>query len=118
MPNQRDVDALIARADWRRRFLELRAVIDGVQDLRKWCERTYDTPARAAFWRRIERASDSALEPLQSVAGTVMRWCEPIVRSLRHRYTNGMTEGFNNKMKLMQRRAFGLRNAHNRKKRI
>ena len=118
LPNQLDVDALIARADWRRRFPELREVIDGVQDLRAWFERTYDKPARAAFWRRIERASDSALEPLQSVAGTLMRWCEPIVRSLRHRYTNGMTEGFNNKMKLMQRRAFGLRHAHNRKKRI
>jgi len=32
-----------------------------------------------------------------------------------HRYTNGMTEGFNNKIKLIQRRAFGLRNEHNRK---
>jgi transposase len=29
-----------------------------------------------------------------------------------------MTEGFNNKIKLIQRQAFGLRNAHNRKKRI
>jgi transposase len=35
-----------------------------------------------------------------------------------HRYTNGMTEGFNNKIKLIQRRAFGLRNEHNRKRRI
>jgi transposase len=37
---------------------------------------------------------------------------------IRHRYTNGMTEGFNNKIKRIQRRAFGLRNVHNRKKRI
>jgi transposase len=55
---------------------------------------------------------------LQSMAGTVSRWFEPIARYIRHRYTNGMTEGFNNKIKLIQRRAFGLRNAHNRKKRI
>ena len=84
----------------------------------KWFERTYDKPARAVFWRRIEQASESALEPLQSVAGTFIRWFEPLVRSIRHRDTNGMTEGFNHKMKLMQRRAFGLRNEHNRKKRI
>jgi transposase len=47
-----------------------------------------------------------------------MRWGEPIVRSIRYRYTNGMTEGFNNKIKLIQRMAYGLRNEHKRRKRI
>jgi transposase len=35
LPNQLEVDELIARADWRQRFPELRAVIDWVQDLRQ-----------------------------------------------------------------------------------
>jgi transposase len=118
LPNQLEVDALIARADWRRRFPELRDVIDWVQGLRQGLERQYDNPARAALWKLIERARESALEPLQSVAGTLSRWFEPIARYIGHRYTNGMTEGFNNKIKLIQRRAFGLRNEHNRKKRI
>ncbi len=116
--NQLNVDELIARADWRRRFPELREVIDWVQDLRTWFERKYDKPAREALLKLIERARESALEPLQSVAGTLRRWFEPIVRYIRHRSTNGMTEGFNTKIKLIQRRAFGLRNEHNRKKRI
>jgi transposase len=116
--NQLNVDELIARADWRRRFPELRDVIDWVQDLRHWFERKYEKPAREALLKLIERARESVLEPLQSVAGTLNRWFEPIVRYIRHRYTNGMTEGFNNKIKLIQRRAFGLRNKHNRKKRI
>jgi transposase len=118
LPNQLDVDELIARADWRRRFPELREVMDWVQGLRKWFERKYDKPARAALWNLIERARESTLEPLQSVAGTLSRWFEPIARYIGHRYTNGMTEGFNNKIKLIQRRAFGLRNEYNRKKRI
>src|SRR5919198_1278416 len=118
LPNQLEVDELIARAEWRRRFPELREVIDWVQDLRKWFERRYDKPARTALWKLIEQARESALEPLQGVAGTLSRWFEPIARYIRHRYTNGMTEGFNNKIKLIQRRAFGLRNEHNRKKRI
>jgi len=118
LPNQLAVDELIARADWRRRFPELREVIDWVQDLRKWFERKYTKPARAALWKLIEQARESALEPLQSAAGTLSRWFEPIARYIRHRYTNGMTEGFNNKIKLIQRRAFGLRNEHNRKRRI
>jgi transposase len=116
--NQLDIDELIARADWRRRFPQLREVIDWVQDLRKWFERKYDKPAREALLHLIDRARESALEPLQSMAGTLSRWFEPIVRYIRHRYTTGMTEGFNNKIKLIQRRAFGLRNEHNRKKRI
>ncbi len=73
------MDELIARADWRRRFPELREVIDWVQDLQKWFERKYNKPARAALWTLIERASESALEPLQSVAGTLSRWFEPIM---------------------------------------
>ena len=116
--NQLNVDALIARDEWRRRFPELREVIDWVQNLRTWFERTYAKPAREALLKLIERASQSTLEPLQRMSGTLSRWFEPIFRSMRHRYTNGMTEGFNNKIKLIQRMAYGLRNEHNRQKRI
>jgi transposase len=66
----------------------------------------------------IERASQSTLEPLQRMSGTLRRWFAPMFRSLRHRSTNGMTEGFNNKIKLIQRMASGLRNEHKRQKRI
>ena len=116
--NQLEVDELIARYEWRRRFPELREVIDWIQTLRAWFERPYEKPARAALLKLMERARQSALEPLQRMAGTLRRWFEPISRYIRHRYTNGMTEGFNNKIKLIQRRAYGLRNEHNRRKRI
>ena len=116
--NQLNVDELIGRYEWRRRFPELRETIDWVQDLRRWFERKYDKPAREALLKLIERASQSVQEPLKRMAGTLTRWFEPIVRYIRHRYTNGMTEGFNNKIKLIQRMAYGLRNEHNRRKRI
>jgi transposase len=116
--NQLDVDELIARYEWRRRFPELREVIDWVQNLRMWFERKYAKPARDALLKLIERASQSAQEPLQRIAGTLTRWGESIVRYIRNRYTNGLTEGFNNKIKLIQRMAYGLRNEHNRRKRI
>jgi transposase len=41
-----------------------------------------------------ERATQSAQESLARSAGTLTRWFEPIVRFMRHRHTNGMTEGF------------------------
>ena len=117
-PTQLNVDELIARSDWRRRFPQLREVIDWVQDLRLWFERKYEKPAREALLKLIDRASQSAQEPLQRMAGTLTRWFEPIAHYIRNRYSNGMTEGFNNKIKLIQRMAYGLRNEHNRRKRI
>jgi transposase len=89
-----------------------------VQALRKWFDRKYEKPAREALLQLIERASQSAQEALQRIAGTLTRWFQPIVRSIRHRYTDGITEGFNNKLKLIQRLAYGLRNEHKRQKRI
>lgn len=116
--NQLNVDELIARYEWRRRFPQLREMIDWVQALRMWFERKYEKPAREALLKLIERASQSAQEPLKRMAGTLTRWFEPIVHDIRNRYSNGMTEGFNNKIKLIQRMAYGLRNEHNRRKRI
>ena len=116
--NQLNVDELIARYEWRRRFPQLREMIDWVQNLRMWFERKYEKPAREALLKLIERASQSVQEPLRRMAGTLTRWFEPIVHYIRNRYSNGMTEGFNNKIKLIQRMAYGLRNEHNRRKRI
>jgi transposase len=116
--NQLNVDELIARYEWRRRFPQLREMIDWVQDLRMWFDRQYEKPAREALSKLIERASQSVQEPLKRIAGTLTRWFEPIVHYIRNRYSNGITEGFNNKIKLIQRMAYGLRNEHNRRKRI
>jgi transposase len=91
--NQLNVDELIARYEWRKRFPQLREVIDWVQDLRMWFERKYEKPAREALLKLMARASQSPLEPLQRMAGTLRRWFEPITHYIRHRYSNGMTEG-------------------------
>ena len=116
--DQLDVDEWLERHEWRRRFPELREMLDWVQDLRLWFERKYENPAREALLQLIERARASVQEPLIGLAGTLERWFEPIVRYIRKRYTNGPTEGFNNKIKLIQRMAYGLRNERNRRKRI
>ena len=52
--NQLNVDALIARYEWRRRFPQLREMIDWVQDLRMWFERKDEKPAREALLKLIE----------------------------------------------------------------
>lgn len=113
-----EVEEFVQRATWLVRFPELREVLDWIQQLRHWFERKYTEPARKALLALIEKAEGSVVESLHKIAGTLTRWFDPILRFIRHRYTNGFTEGINNKIKLIQRMAFGLRNEHNRKKRI
>ncbi|HHU0003810.1 TPA: transposase [Legionella pneumophila] len=43
---------------------------------------------------------------------------EEIVRMWRFRKSNGITEGFHRKMKLIQRRAYGFRNFDNYRTRV
>jgi len=116
--DQLNVAELSARYAWWRRFPELRETLNWRQALRKWFDRKYEKPAREALLKLIEQARQSSQEALPGIAGTLTRWFEPMVRYMRNRYTNGITEGFNNKIKLIQRMAYGLRNEHNRQKRI
>ena len=44
---------------------------------------------------------------------TIRQWFEPIIRMWRFTKSNGITEGFHRKMKLIQRRAYGYRNFEN-----
>ena len=115
---QRHGDEWIARYAWRRRLPAWRAMLDWGQDWRRWFDRQDDKPAREALCTLLERASQRAQASLQRVAGAVRRWCAPLVRSMRHRDPNGMTEGCNNTSKLIQRMAYGWRKAHKRRKRL
>ena len=54
-------------------------------------------------------------EPLMSV---LRNWSKHILNSFDCSYTNGFTEGSNNKIKVIKRIAFGYRNFHNFRQRI
>jgi transposase len=68
--DQLDVEAWLARHEWRHRFPKLRERLDWIQDLRSWFDRQYEKPAREALLKLIERARASAQEPLNRLAGT------------------------------------------------
>jgi transposase len=96
--HQLTVDELIARYEWRRRFPQLREVMDWVQDVRRWFERKYEKPAREALSKLIQRASHSTQAPLKRMARTLTRWFGPIVHYIRKRYSNGITEGLTTRL--------------------
>ena len=61
---------------------------------------------------------DSKYDVLSSCAKTYQNWIEEIRNSLLVPYSNGVMEGYNNKIKVLKRIAFGFRNFHNFKARI
>jgi len=56
--------------------------------------------------------------PLRGLAKTLTSWLQPIVAMWRFSKTNGITEGFHNKMEMMTRRAYGFRNFENYRMRV
>lgn len=61
---------------------------------------------------------DSNYEILHECAKTYTNWIEEIRNSLIVPYSNGIMEGYNNKIKVLKRVAFGFRNFENFKARI
>jgi transposase len=56
--------------------------------------------------------------PLKALAKTIQSWIEPIVAMWRFSRSNGVTEGFHNKMEMLSRRAYGFRNFENYRLRV
>jgi len=65
--------------------------------------------ARRALEDWLDWASRSKLKPFVRVARTIRRHFEGVVAYLKERLTNGIVEGFNNKLRMIARRAFGFR---------
>lgn len=66
----------------------------------------------------VKRNLDSDIPELQDCAKTYQHWIVEIRNSLEVPYSNGPTEGFNNKIKTLKRVCFGMRNFNNFKARI
>jgi hypothetical protein len=61
----------------------------------------------------IKTLKASGFKPLVTLAKTLANWDEAIVCMWRFSKSNGITEGFHRKMKLIQRRAYGFKNFDN-----
>ena len=66
----------------------------------------------------MNELKSSQLPAMNSLARTLHQWQEPIACMWRFTKTNGITEGFHRKMKLIQRRAYGFKNFQNYRLRV
>lgn len=67
---------------------------------------------------RIRQLKASPFESLKTLGSTLESWDKEIVRMWGFLKTNGITEGFHNKMELISRRAYGSRNFKNYRLRV
>jgi transposase len=70
------------------------------------------------FLKMLHELKQSPFKPLQTLGKTLYQWREEIVRIWRFTKSNGITEGFHRKMKLIQRRAYGFRCFENYRLRV
>jgi transposase len=70
------------------------------------------------FLRTIDDLRQSGLAPPVTLGETLQSWSGEIARMWRFTRSNGITEGFHNKMETISRQAYGFRNFENYRQRV
>ena len=81
----------------------------------------YNDDLRLAHWlkerfydlcqdTKIKIAESSGLKEFEKCANTYRHWSKEILNAFKYGITNGTTEGFNNKIKVLKRTSYGIRN--------
>jgi len=80
------------------------------------CNNSEDAKKLLSFW--IRDAQNSGIKRFFDCAKTMINWSKAILNSFDCHYTNGFTEGCNNKIKVLKRNAYGYRNFNRFRNRI
>ena len=80
------------------------------------CQNRVEAKKMMSEW--LDEAYGCGIEPFEKCAKTMFNWFTGILNSFDTPYTNGFTEGCNNKIKVLKRNAFGYRNFTRFRKRI
>ncbi|MDD3002068.1 MAG: ISL3 family transposase, partial [Candidatus Riflebacteria bacterium] len=71
------------------------------------CQSPKYSEQRQRFADWIKRAEESGLKEFIGCANTYRNWYKEILNAFKYNYTNGVTEGFNNKIKVLKRVSYG-----------
>ena len=74
--------------------------------------------AKLVFSNLLEKMSNSTLSEVQGLRKVFKSWREEILNYFNGGYSNGRTEGFNRKAKLLQRKAYGIKSFENYRLRL
>ena len=91
--------------------------------LKEWFYRICQNPRyseqRKELLEWISTAEQSQLPEFERCAATYRHWCKEILNAFKYSHiSNGPTEGFNNKIKVLKRTSYGIRNFEHFRTRI
>ena len=76
----------------------------------KICHMKKYSEQRKSFNNWILRAQNSNIKEFEKCASTYINWHKEILNAFKYNYSNGCTEGFNNKIKVIKRTSYGVKN--------
>jgi len=94
---------------------ELKAFLMTKNKSRKWLKKE---GLITMFMRFLAQLESTGFDLFKTLGKTLKSWGTEILRMFTVPYSNGPTEGFHRKMKLIQRRAYGFRNFENYRLRV
>ena len=75
------------------------------------CHNPKYSEQRTDFFDWIKMAENSGLKEFEDCARTYRHWSKEILHAFKYKFiSNGPTEGFNNKIKVLKRTSYGVRN--------
>ena len=82
--------------------------------LKEWfyeiCQNKKYSEQRIYFFEWIKNAEKSGIAEFEKCAATYRNWSKEILNAFKYGLTNGPTEGFNNKIKVLKRISYGMSN--------
>ena len=103
---------------WLEGFPELQEVYHAKEALHGFYRIRGQRRAEYALTAMTDRMALSKLPEIQTLRRTLIKWRKEILAYFGTRLTNGRTEGFNTKAKLVKRRAYGYRSFKNYRLRL
>ena len=88
---------------------QLKQAYDLREELTQIFERDYTKPgAKRAIRAWCKRVRKSPLKAFDGFLGTIDTWLDPISNYFLERLNSGFVEGFNNRVKVLKRRCYGI----------
>lgn len=82
------------------------------------CHMTKYSEQRKAFEQWLSFAKSDAMPEFRACVSALENWRKEILNAFKYGYTNGPTEGYNNKIKVLKRISYGIKNFNRFRNRI
>ena len=102
--NKKACDLMLQYSD------DLRLAHQLKEDFYDICQCKQYKKQRLDFWDWIKIAEKCGIPEFEKCAATYRHWSKEILNAFKYGITNGPTEGFNNKIKVLKRTSYGIRN--------